>query len=364
MKVLHAAETIQGGVASVIRLLYAGRGDLLPVILVPENQRKELGSIPDGVVRTFRTEGRGLLGSIRFGVALLIALLSLRPDVVHLHSSFAGAIGRLVLAPFRFFGLKVVYCPHAFAFMMGISQRKATAYARVEKCLAHLCDAIVCVSKHERRTALRYGLPDDKLVVVRNGVISRPSQYAPPNHAKTCLDVLFVGRFDRQKGFDTLLNAMRILEGHPIRLKAVGDSVYGGYAREERSNIEYVGWVDHNTLDSLYREADVLLMPSRWEGFAMVPLEAMSIGVPVLASAIPALTEVVSEGVNGRLFGVDDAEALAEVLLATEWDAWRQMGRRARETVARDFTAEGMAVRTGSLYMRLKDGAKSVGDLL
>lgn len=363
MKVLHAAETVKGGVATVIRLLYAGiqaqDATVQLTILVPNGQRGELSDVPDSAIETFTSRGRGVLGCLSFALALFRSVISLRPDIVHLHSSFAGAIGRLVLLPLRpFIRFKVVYCPHAFSFLMGVSAKKAAIYARVERVLSRFCDAIICVSFHERDAALATGFPPAKLRVVRNGVVApalAELDHRPSSTPK--LNVLFVGRFDRQKGFDVLLDAMRRIDGSSVHLTAVGDSVYGGFEKQSRDNITYVGWVSPSDLDGFYAKADVLVMPSRWEGFAMVPLEAMSRGVPVLASNIPALTEIVEDHVNGRLFAMDDDAQLARVLLETPASDWAGMGGSAKRLVSAEFTAMIMSSATLDVYRSLTQAA-------
>ncbi|MFT4164886.1 MAG: hypothetical protein QM650_06555, partial [Microlunatus sp.] len=99
MKVLHAAETIKGGVATVMRLLCIGMttpdSGVTIRCLVPDSQANELARVSPEVIATFPAARRGLRTSMAFLFRFLAEVRDSKPNVVHLHSSFAGAIGRL-----------------------------------------------------------------------------------------------------------------------------------------------------------------------------------------------------------------------------------------------------------------------------
>lgn len=356
MKILHAAETIRGGVASVMRHNIAaqterfGPGNVCA--LVPADQAEDLEDAMPFRRFTFRRAGRGPLSLLRFLLAFTCAVIREKPDIVHLHSTFAGVLGRAALLLLWLFRRpRVVYCPHAWAFMMEGSAKKQRAYAMIERLLLPLAHRIICVSAFERAEAERFGLKGEKIALIHNGV--PVPETVPAREAAETLRLLFVGRLDRQKGFDVLLEIVAALEGEPFHLTVVGDAVHAQVEIPERSNISYAGWVKASEVPGYFARADILVMPSRWEGFAMGPLEAMAHGLPILASDCCSIPEIVLEGKTGRLFAVGDSQAAAEALRDTSLPEWAAMGQNARLLIEERFTAARMTGETMALYEEL-----------
>jgi glycosyltransferase involved in cell wall biosynthesis len=353
MKILHVAETVKGGVASVlVPLVMAQVAEKHAVkVIVPGAQRGELKGVNSKNILIFERDRRGISGLVRLAVAVVREVWVGRPQVVHLHSTFAGLVGRLVvlgLRPWR--PVKVVYCPHGWAFSMRKMGMVRGCYVVVEKLLSGVSDAIVCVGAAEWDAARAAGLPEKKLVLVHNGVAKRKWVKKPV--AKGKVRALFVGRFDRQKGFDVVLDAMRLLESEKIELVAVGEALDGSRP-PARPNVRYTGWLDTAGVMREMEAAEVLVMASRWEGFAMVPLEAMSHGLAVVGSDIGPLREVVRHGETGLLVPVDDAAALAEVLQETPRADWRAMGEAGYKRAMRDFTVDKMVAGTMAVYKKV-----------
>ncbi|WP_434212109.1 glycosyltransferase [[Pseudomonas] boreopolis] len=357
MKVLHAAETIRGGIASVIRVLSLGMlssGQATQVIcLVPDSQANDLVDLPKPCIRTFPSAVRGIATCLSFSIALFKAACEQRPDVVHLHSTFAGALGRIALFLARpIHRCRVIYSPHAFAFTMQVPSWKQRIYALVERLLLHITDQLICTCQYELDEAIKFGLDRGKLHLVHNGVPT-PEECSifPLIRDTTTLNLLFVGRFDEQKGFDLLRKAMDVLSGDPIRLVAIGAAVHGEHVPESHPQIEYVGWVKHAQLPEFYRSAHVLVMPSRWEGFAMTPLEAISYGLPVLASSHGSFDEVVIPGISGDRFPTDDAQALAERIRRLSPSDCLSMRASSRQHFIDHFKDSQMIDATAELYL-------------
>jgi len=113
--------------------------------------------------------------------------------------------------------------------------------------------------------------------------------------------VLFIGRLDRQKGFDLLIEAARSLED-VLDLRIVGASVV---SKSEGStvpaNVSLLGWLDRRQIETHLEAADLVVIPSRWEAFGLVALEAMRAAKPILAFRSGALPEIVVDGVTGVL---------------------------------------------------------------
>lgn len=354
MKILHAAETIKGGVATVMRTLALAQSDANTVrCLVPADQAKELA--PFRNLRTFSRSGRNPMSFLSFSWNFAKAVVTFRPHVVHLHSTFAGALGRIVLVlVWPIVRPKVVYMPHAWAFIMDGSPRKKKMFATVEKWLYPFTSKVICVSQYEADEARRFGLPTHKTIVIYNGTPNITAKEIPNPYTHKGLNLLFVGRLDFQKGFDVMLDAMERLAKNPdaahIHLTVIGEGVHGKGSQPERPNITYTGWLSSDKLIPFFAHTDVVVMPSRWEGFAMVPLEAMSHGVPVIASNVSSLPEVVIPNQTGLLFTVGDSAELADLLLKTSATEWKTMGANARELHNSKFTVESMVADVMKVY--------------
>jgi glycosyltransferase involved in cell wall biosynthesis len=365
MKVLHVAEIVQGGVstylAEAVPAQCAALGTDAVRVLVAADEVRFLGALDPRVIRTLPPRRRDAVGLLRLFGAVRRAIAAERPDIVHLHSSFAGALVRLGLLLPRGKGApKIVYCAHGWAFNMAVPERRRRVYAGVERLLARATDAIVCISAFERDTARRRGLPGRLLRLIPNGIAADPPAVPPdavPATDPARLNLLFVGRQDRQKGFDILLDAMARLEDRPITLHVLGDRVVDGAGGAEparaRPNVVFHGWQPREAVGAFMAAADALVMPSRWEGFGLVAAEAMRQGLPVCASRVDALPELVSEGVSGHLFPPDDPAALAALLAGLDREELRRMGPGARRWFLERFTADAMNRALLDLYAEL-----------
>lgn len=361
MKILHAAETIRGGVATVMRHHLDAQTERFGAnhvtALVPEDQAGDLGPRQPGQIATFQRTGRNRRSFLSFLSAFRRCVRDGRPDIIHLHSSFAGALGRMALLPFWRRRPCIVYCPHGWAFLMDGSALKKRGYALVERLLAPLADAIICVSEYERRTALQYGLPNRKLRVIHNGVPIPAEDSFPARDPCSAgsMRLLFVGRLDYAKGFDLLMQAMRELEGEAFHLTVAGSAVLDAGVPPSRPNVTYAGWVPAAEIPALYCSADVLVMPSRWEGFPLAPLEAAQHGLATLAADCCSLPEIVLDNRTGCLFPTGNVAEMVQQLRRTTPMEWHRMGQAARRHVQDNFNVELMTAATLELYDKVAD---------
>jgi glycosyltransferase involved in cell wall biosynthesis len=176
------------------------------------------------------------------------------------------------------------------------------------------------------------GLPEERITVKPNFVHPDPGQ---GSHEGSF--ALFVGRLSPEKGLETLLEGWRQLR-HPIPLKVVGAGPLLGSLEKwirDRSipSVDLVGGVPRVRVVQMMREARFLVFPSEWyEGLPLTLLEAFACGLPVVASRLGAMREVVEEGVNGTLFNPGDPEDLGKKIeaLIAKPDKLKAMSREAR----------------------------------
>ncbi|MNQ42561.1 putative glycosyltransferase EpsD [compost metagenome] len=136
-----------------------------------------------------------------------------------------------------------------------------------------------------------------------------------------------------------------------MKLTVVGSAVNDdSVERPDIDAVEYLPWVTPAEVNELYKTADALIVPSRWEGFAMVPLEGMAMGVPVIASDCTSLPELVTNNITGYLFSTGDHQGLASILLNLKKQTLLELGTESRNKVRERFSATLMIRQTYDAY--------------
>ncbi|WIX34576.1 glycosyltransferase family 4 protein [Salinicola sp. JS01] len=347
MKIMHVCETVTGGIATYLNNV-AGEQlrhpDVSGVSMVlPAAQREEI-ALGDAVrIHDFPGESRPQ--RLRhLATRLSAAVAAERPDVVHVHSTFAGLVCRGL--PLSLRGAKLVYQPHGVAFdphRVGGLKRRAIQW--VERALYARSDALVAISEYEQ-TLLNAAGMGERTLLIKNCV--RDTREPRVGVDKEDF-YLFIGRFDRQKGFDRLYASWGEAHGE---LRVVGGSVVdAGTAFAPKANMHLLGWLDNASLDGLIARAKALIVPSRWEGFGLVVLEAYRNATPVICSNRGALPELVRDGETGQVFDFDDfAPSLDAALARFEAGDREAMGRRCRERYEREFSPASMNSALLKLY--------------
>lgn len=353
LRVLHVAETCKGGVGSAIRDIANGNGcaDFRHTVLHPEDHSiPGLGSDVD--VEHYKRGGRNFASFVRLARAISAQVEEIRPQVVHAHSTFAGLIVRLVLMrKWKRREVSVVYTAHGWSFDRPGNGPAKALYMAVESALSRFCDKVICLSKHEFVLAKRAGICEQKIRVIYN---AHPRLDTASIRRKTPSGeyrVLFVGRFDYQKGFDILLESISLLKQVDIRFTLIGEAVRGdSKPLVIPAGVEVLGWQPPKVVYEHMCKATVLVVPSRWEGFALAPLEAMCLGTPVLSSSASSLPEAVVEGISGKRFESGTARELASVLKATSIEEWQAIGLKAQAFCRSEFSPDAMLAATYRLY--------------
>ncbi|AXG79606.1 glycosyltransferase [Streptomyces paludis] len=342
---LHLVQPVDGGVARVVLDLVAAQvaAGVRAVVGCPAEGPLAAAAARRGaevhVWRATRAPGPALPREIA-DAARLVRLV--RPDLVHAHSAKAGLAGRLAVRG----RVPTVFQPHAWSFeaVGGVTARLA---GRWERWAVRWTDRIVCVSDAERRTGERAGI-EAVWSVVRNGVEvdrfgdrgdfggaagTRRADGRARADARAALPLLAgrppvlpdvpdapvvvcVGRLCRQKGQDILLRAWpSVVRRFPgARLVLVGDGPDAGALRAAAPpSVLFAGAVPDTA--PWYRAADLVVLPSRWEGMAVAPLEAMASGRAVVLSDVDGARESLPPGREALcLAPPEDPAALAAAI--------------------------------------------------
>lgn len=345
MKIVHVVEAWTGGIASyVAALMSEQRGGGHEVVLVCDPDRMDVSRLDaDGVQVISYRSSRNPFRLLSVARTMREIIRSLNADVVHCHSSYPGFYVRLN----RFDGERVLYTPHAWAFMKkDISRVTAFAFALMEKWLAPRCARILCMSFDEVRAARKYRIAPEKVELVYTGIPTdvpthrAEADHDPRSHGKQHIDVGYFGRLDYQKGFDILVDALPLLKDH-LHVHVFGAVVRGGVAISgANTRINYHGWLSPDETGDAMRRMDVIVVPSRWEGFALVPIEAMRAGKVLVVSSESSLPEQVIHGYNGLMLRQLTGACLAEQLNALSIDECRRMGANSRHVFDQAFNAD------------------------
>ncbi len=268
--------------------------------------------------------------------------------ILHVHAGVGWEGQGAVLAGRRAGVAAVVRTEHLPQLITTNDQRAG------HRALVRQLDRLICVSDGVAHSFVTSGIPADSITVVRNG--TRHVAAAPERlgvQEETAL-VLAIGRLTEQKGFELLIDAAAQLSGAQVVIVGEGPLEAELEARILKRRVgDRVRLCGRRAdISSLLAGADVLAMPSHFEGLPLVAIEAMAAGLPVIGTRVCGIDEVVVDGLTGRLVPPGDADAfargLAEAIASPSLRSrWGEAGRiRHRES----FTAERMGQETAVVY--------------
>ena len=179
----------------------------------------------------------------------------------------------------------------------------------------------------------------NKMIMIYNGVEDKVNKSnLKLNWDRNKINLLFVGRLDRQKGLDLFLDVYNKMELDNVHLYVIGTSVLDNSLPKNTETVTYLGWVDNKDIDAYYQACDAVIMPSRWEGFGLVAIEAMRNSKPVIASNMGALPELIKNNINGYIFDIKNDKVLKEILLNINKNELQVLGKQARLIYLKNFT--------------------------
>jgi glycosyltransferase involved in cell wall biosynthesis len=295
----------------------------------------------------------GLDVSPRLAAAVARGVRSAAPDLVHTHMVHADVYGSLAA---RRIGAPLVSTRHNDdRYLLG-------PFRYVDRVFMRGAERIVAISDAVRDFHIRAGLPADKLVTIHYGLDERPTRPSEltPAEAGVPVDaplVLAIGRLIQQKDHATLLAAFaRLRERHgDARLAILG---WGRLEHETRARANALGLGESVLLPGRVEpsawldRADVFAHSSRWEGFGIVLLEAMLSGLPIVATRVSAVPEIVVDGTTGLLVEPGDAQGMTGALdrILGEPGLRRSLGEAGLLRARTEFSVERMTERTLAVY--------------
>jgi D-inositol-3-phosphate glycosyltransferase len=295
------------------------------------------------------------------GVLAQVSADDVAYDVLHSHYWLSGAAAGELR---RHWGTPIVHMFHTLGRMKNIvaqkrpKERETSRRVAVETDIVGFADGLVAATPAEENQLRElYGADGDTIHVISPGVDVERFHPIPAAHAKQRIEIcpdnrmiLFVGRIEPLKGIDHLLQAIaRVVERQPELREGLCVPIIGGAVDRIHENDEmarlrdlrealgigdvvtFLGSKNQDTLQYYYAAAEMVVMPSDYESFGMVALEAMACGTPVIASDVGGLAFLVKDGRTGYRVPAGDTEALADRIahLLTDELSRRRIGQRA-----------------------------------
>ncbi|GGY80131.1 glycosyl transferase family 1 [Marinobacter zhanjiangensis] len=307
----------------------------------------------------------------RFDVRAVLRLIEIirnrRIDVIHTHGYKSDILGLLAA---RRAGIKCVSTPHGFSGKVGF---KLGAFIKLGTFMLRYFDAVVPLSEELMADMKRFGVPESRTHFIRNGVDlkeidkalqdSQASQEDPvASRVKT---IGFIGQMIPRKGLGDLLQSFdRLHQNHPqYRLQLLGDGRQRAALEEQAANldsgnaIEFLGFrTDRLALLSRF---DLFVMTSSLEGIPRCMMEAMAVGIPVVAYDIPGVDQLIEHEKTGLLAPPGDREALARCCERVLEDGAlaQSLTTAAHARIDNDYSAARMAREYEVLFQKLLDNS-------
>ena len=274
--------------------------------------------------------------------SMALAALQATPDVFHAHSygyfpTFAGGFAEFMR------GIPLVVTPHSDP--GGATTSKRLFDRVVPPLTIRRASRVIALTSVEAENLVRLGVPSDRIRIIPNGVDLKEFAGLPPRRPNSdTTELLFVGRcYPRQKGLEYLVKALPFLRSREsIRLTIVGED-WGGVAMLQslaralgvERQIAFRGALPRDEVIQAYASADIFVLPSLFEPFGIVLLEAMAAGLPVVASSVGGIVDVVADGKTGLLIPPGKPLALAAGLeqLISDSSLRARMAEEARRRV-------------------------------
>ena len=295
-----------------------------------------------------------------------------KPHIVHTHTSKAGVLGRLAAWLARV--PVIIHKPHGHVFYGHFGPRLSRFFLFIERLLGGMADQVVALTPMEARDYLTLKvLKADKISIIHSGVVLNRYQITPKKRRQKkkeldippdSLVVGYVGWLIPIKGVTYLVSAMaKVAEKYPksiLVLVGKGDDK-GEEEVHLRKQVEdvglagkvrFLGW--RPDVDEVMGCFDIFVLPSLNEGMGRVLVEAMAAGLPIVASRVGGIPDLVKDGQNGLLVPPADAPALTKAIydLLADKKRRKQMGTAGKK-MCRPYSAEAMVEQINDLYTDL-----------
>ena len=276
--------------------------------------------------------------------------------IIHSHLIHAGIIARFI--SFLVGNVKIISTRH-----YAKASKDSRLINKFEFFLLKNDLKIICISNYVKNYLIEKGIPDKKLSVIYNGIDL--NLYNNLNKAnKNNFTVGTIGRLSEQKGIDITLKAFKkVLLKYPnLNLEIVGE----GELKDEykllanrlkiENRVKFLGYLQPEAVIKQMQSWEIFVLPSRWEGFGMVLIEAGAVGLPVISTNVEAIPEIIQDNFNGYIVAPNDYNLVADRLLKliSSEENRIKMGQNGKISANKNFSIEKMVLKTEKIYETLE----------
>jgi glycosyltransferase involved in cell wall biosynthesis len=314
------------------------------------------------VHRVIRTVPVPFLWGVCFVVSVFNFLYRKRKEHTIIHCHILQEFQTVVALLFKgMFGKKVIVKMSSSGETSDIKLLKRSLMGRLFFPVVQKVDAVVSVCKQATRELINEGFSEERIAQIPNGVDIHKFVQHTPRKGRERPVITFVGRLDRYKGVNFLLEAFQrvLTQNSKTRLLIVGAGPDETLLKEKavelniQENVLFLG--KREDILSLLSNSDIFVLPTLSEGMSNVLLEAMSCGLPVVTTSVGGNCDLISNRHNGILVPPKDSDALSEALIEILQNAElsQQLGNEARRTVQENFSLESIADSYLALYKKI-----------
>lgn len=353
LRILHVTEAAGGGVLTVLRELAMRNSDenhrvtviAMPPVAEPKGGANIFSELPPTWV-TIHSESNRALRAIKLSLRTLLECRREAPDLIHVHSSFAGFFLRLIPHPWR---SKVVYSPHGWAFENRSLSRALRWLIRCAESLLRFGTLGVIAVSESEAASLPTGPFGPKTLILRNSVEVKQQVDLD---LQSRVSVVAVGRLSAQKNPLEFARLAQIL-GNEFELCWVGDGEAVSKDALMAAGVEVTGWLTPDEVEAKIAGCVATVSFAKWEGLPMAVLEAQALGIPAILSEISAHAEIVTSAGNGVLVRSAEEAASAIRELARSPDIWAHRSRQSRRVIEASYSLEDYGSRRDECYRTL-----------
>jgi glycosyltransferase involved in cell wall biosynthesis len=277
------------------------------------------------------------------------------PDIIHAHSSKAGAIGRVVG---KLCKIPVVFTAHGWGFTDGVTLIRKFILFSVEYLLSFLSSKTICVSASDYKKGLNLGgCNQETMVNINCGIsdikpVENDLEKQPPKF-------IMVARFNEQKDQLTLLKAISLLQDLEFSVELVGSgsslNTCKEFVKANKLDSKIVFLEDRNDVPELLAKSQAFILITKYEGLPISIMEAMRVGLPIIATNTDGVPEAVEDGINGFLVEKSNVREISEKVkyLIQNPNIRKRMGNNSRIKFRNNFCIDRMTLSIEELYLNV-----------
>lgn len=313
-------------------------------------------------LRTAHPGWRGLLYQMfYFQEAVILARLLRRQGIAHLHNHLGDVSGTVAMLACALTGIgysMTIHGPHIFFDPARWALREKVKYSRF----------IICISHHCKSQMMLFSDQGDweRFQIVHCGI--DPKQFPYVEVRQRAKKLLYTGRLAAEKGLPVLFESLRLLDqqGYDYQLTLVGDGDARASLEElaQRMGIAgrlvFAGFASQSGVRDYLLQSDVFILPSFAEGVPVSLMEAMACGIPVIATHVGGIAELIDSGETGLLVPPSDSVTLRDAVASylDDYDLRKKVSRQGREKVISDFSLDNEVAQLARLF-RIHAGAEA-----